>query len=151
MSNRRLASYNKLALLVHRMLKKSLATLVLMGSALSSAYAEPCVKVRSGNDRYSCMKFSADERKKASVHGLRLGTPYARVKQHLVENGWSIDRQRMDENLAAEPTKEGLVCGSGWDAVCSTAFRKNHKTISLVLSGTNEGIPLISVEMEPSR
>jgi hypothetical protein len=82
------------------------------------------------------MKFSAEERKKASAHGLRLATPYARVKQHLVENGWSIDRKWIDENLTAEPTKEGLVCGSGRDAVCSTAFRKNQK---------------ISVEMEPAR
>ncbi|MDB5934973.1 MAG: hypothetical protein JWQ01_2317 [Massilia sp.] len=116
--------------------------------AISAAHAEPCVKVRSGDERESCMKFSAEERKKAAALGLQLGTPYAKVKQHLAKNGWSVDQKWIDANLMPAPIKNDLVCGSGWDAVCSTAFRKNRQTVSLLLSGTNEGTPLIGVEVE---
>jgi hypothetical protein len=150
-SNRRPKTNNGSGLPVHDMLKLSLAVLFAIGCAASRANAEPCVKVRSSSDRYSCMKFTAEELKKASAHGLRLGATYAQVKQHLLINGWLLDRKWIRENLMTEPASDGLVCGSGMDAVCTTAFTKNRKTISLELSGINEGIPLVSVETEPSR
>jgi hypothetical protein len=132
------------------MLKKLSAPLIGISCFLGPAQAAPCVKVRNGNDGYRCMKFSAEDRRKASEYGLRLAAPYAEIKQHLVKNGWSIDQKWIDENSTGNPTKDGLVCGNGWDAECSTAFRKNQKTISLILSGSNEGFPLIGIDMEPA-
>jgi hypothetical protein len=110
--------------------------------------AESCVKIRSGDDGQSCMAFRAEERKKAAAQGLQLGEPYAKVKQHLLRTGWSIDQKARAANLRPAPIKDDLVCGSGWDAVCSTVFQKKRVTVSLVLSGTNEGTPLIGVEIE---
>jgi len=95
------------------------------------------------------MKFSMAEKQQASKYGLRLGSPYETVKRFLIQNGWFLDQKWMEENALSEPTKKDLICGSGWDAVCSTAYRKNGKTISLLFSGTNDGIPLVGVETEP--
>lgn len=118
------------------------------GTWQPAADAAPCVKVRAADESLGCMKFSAQERKKAAALGLQLGAPFAQVKRHLASSGWALDRRWLDQNQASAPTKEGLVCGSGWDAVCTTTWRKNRQTVSLTLSGTNNGTPLIGVELE---
>lgn len=130
------------------MTNRVLFTFAAMCLASAAAHAEPCVKIRSGEASQSCMKFSAEERKQAAALGLRLGAPYAQVRQQLAKAGWSLDQKWIGEHLMEAPADNGLVCGSGWDAVCTTAFRKNRQIISLVLSGTNDGAPLIGVETE---
>ncbi len=130
------------------MTSRVLFSVVAICLASSAAQAQPCIKIRSGEAPQSCMKFSAEERSKATAVGLRLGAPYAQVRQQLAKAGWSLDQKWMGEHLMEPPTENGLVCGSGWDAVCTTAFRKNRQVISLILSATNDGTPLIGVDNE---
>jgi hypothetical protein len=40
-----------------------------------------------------------------------------------------------------------MSCGSGFDAVCQTAFSKNGVVLVLTLSGVNEGLPLVGAEV----
>jgi hypothetical protein len=107
-----------------------------------------CVRVRNGGDSIDCMKFHAAERRSAARFGLSLGEPYAMSHRKLLRRGWVLDRSRKDEGI--EPRQidaEGLVCGVGWDALCSAVFRRSGHAIVLVLaSGSNSGLPLISVE-----
>jgi hypothetical protein len=106
----------------------------------------PCVQVRAENG-HACMTFDAAEVKAARTYGLRLGTPYAEVKRTLVRNGWQIDRVWL---RAQTPGRRGsdLVCGSGYDAVCSTAFVRAGRRASVTLSATNPGMPLVAVTDE---
>lgn len=111
----------------------------------TSVYAENCVRVRNGNS-YSCMQFSPKEQKIAAMYGLHLGSPYKTVQKNLLQHGWHIDQNWLQENSSENQNKNQLVCGSGWDAVCSVAYSKKRSRIILSLSGTNSGLPLISVE-----
>lgn len=88
------------------------------------------------------MKFSPSERKLASKYGLHLGSPFKRVEQQLKQSGWSIDANWQKQNAMAKSP----VCGSGWDAVCSITFAKQDQQIELILSGSNEGMLLVSIE-----
>lgn len=107
----------------------------------SSAKPAPCVKMRSG-EGYVCMKFSKAAIKTAGKYGLHLADPFIVVKQTLIQQGWQVDLAYSSEDA---PLDE-VMCGRGWDAVCSTAFKRGNETLYLTMSGTNEGMPLISVE-----
>ena len=120
----------------------------LLALAASAASAEPCVKVRSGGERYTCMKFSEAERKDAARLGLRLGSSYATVQARLSRDGWRIDQEWLDD-LEAEARRGLPVCGQGWDAVCQLQMKKRAEVIELVFSGTNTGLPLISARPVP--
>lgn len=108
----------------------------------SPTFADGCVKIRTESGAKTCMKFSPSERKLASKYGLRLGSPYKRVEQQLKQSGWGIDVDWLRQNAMVKLP----VCGSGWDAVCSITFAKQDQKIQLILSGSNEGMPLVSIE-----
>lgn len=106
------------------------------------AFADGCVKIRSDAQHKTCMKFSPSERKVASKYGLRLGSPFKLVEQQLKQSGWGIDANWQKQNAMSKSP----VCGSGWDAVCSIMFVKQDQQIEFILSGSNEGMPLVSIE-----
>jgi len=93
------------------------------------------------------MKFSKEERKEAANYGLRLGAPYKSVNRILLQHGWVVDHAWLKEN-SAHP-ESGMLCGEGYNAACSTAYKKNYKHLYLDLSGTNDGIPLVGVSTKP--
>lgn len=109
------------------------------------ALADPCVKVRQG-DAYACMKFSSSEKRAAASHGLQLAAPFAANKRALLKRGWNLGKQWLSENGAGAADGKEMRCGSGLDAVCQTAFRKNERVLVLTLSAVNEGKPLIAAE-----
>lgn len=111
----------------------------------ASTTAAPCVKMRSGEGS-ACMTFSAPAIKKAEKYGLRLADPFTVVKQKLAQQGWQLDRAYMSEDAPQASASEEMICGRGWDAVCSTAFKRGKERLYLNMSGTNDGMPLISVE-----
>ena len=82
--------------------------------------SEPCVRVRTTNGP-ACMKFTQAERHFARSYGVDLGTPYAKVKRELIRKGWKIDWDWVRSESEAGRESE-LICGSGYDAVCSTTF-----------------------------
>jgi hypothetical protein len=110
----------------------------------SQAHAsEPCVRVRTTSG-HACMKFTQAERYVARSYGVDLGTPYAKVKQELLRKGWEIDWDWVRSESGAGRESE-LICGSGYDAVCSTTFAQGDRRAYLTLSGSNAGMPLISI------
>jgi len=124
-------------------LRSLLATGCIFVFAVSHA-AEPCVRVRAG-DREVCMKFSEKEKVIARSYGVRLGMPYAQVKRELLRTGWKVDSDWLRAQDAAG--REGdLICGSGYDAVCSAAFTRGDRRAFLTLSGTNPGSPLTTID-----
>lgn len=38
-----------------------------------------------------------------------------------------------------------MVCGNGWDATCSTVFKRNDVALELMLSGVNDRMPLVGL------
>lgn len=108
--------------------------------------AAPCVKMRSGEGTV-CMKFSASAIAVAEQYSLRLAEPYSVVKQKLAKQGWQIDHAYLSENSHHASAADEVICGRGWDAVCSTAFKRGNEALYLSFSGTNEGMPLISLEI----
>jgi hypothetical protein len=102
-----------------------------------------CVRVRAQNG-YSCMKFSETEKQVARSYGLRLGASYAEVKRTLVRQGWQLDRNWVREQSSSGKKRE-LVCGAGYDALCSTAFVRRDRHAYLTFSGTKADTPLIGV------
>jgi len=119
--------------------------------ASSTAYAGDCVKIRNGKDGYDCMKFSRAERNAAANFGLRLGDSYKTVKHVLGRRGWVVDPDWLKRIFSyTGPLEDGeLICGSGYDAVCSVAYTKSRKHVYLTLSGTDEETSLIGVATKP--
>jgi hypothetical protein len=130
------------------------ALLVLALAAIGQAFAGPCVKVRDGTDGtgpsggYRCMKFSKLQQQAAAKLQLRLASPYRVVRSQLSRDGWRIDPQWLEELLPEERSKLP-VCGHGWDAVCHIQVTNGVESTELIFSGTNQGLPLISVEPVP--
>ena len=114
-------------------------------------YAESCVKIRDGKEGYDCMKFSKKARESATKYGLKLGAKYSITRMQLIKHGWSVDQNWLKENSFSSLYKNELVCGSGFDAICSTVFIKNRTNLFLTLGGTNDEIRLISVVTQSSR
>jgi hypothetical protein len=109
--------------------------------------ATPCVKTWEG-EKTVCMRFTAAERKAAAGYGLVLGAPYQTVRRQLLTHGWQLDRAWLDENAPSPVGKDEMICGSGMNASCSTAFRRGKQVLMLILSATNAGFPLIDARPE---
>jgi hypothetical protein len=90
------------------------------------------------------MVFTQAERQVARSYGVDLGTPYAKVKKELMRGGWKIDWDWVRSESEAGRESE-LICGSGYDAVCSATFVQGDRRAYLTLSGSNSGMPLISI------
>lgn len=120
---------------------------VFFALALASALAlaNPCVKGREG-DAHACLRFSPSAQREAADHGLRLGAPFQVNRQVLLKRGWVPDERSPDDDAAAALEDRDMACGSGWDAVCQAAFRKDGRTLLLTLSAVNNGLPLVGVE-----
>lgn len=115
--------------------------------AIKTASAAPCVKIRNG-EGFACMKFSASEIKNAAKYGLRLTAPFKIVKKKLLKQGWQLDREYLGAGSLDPQSNQAMICGSGWDAICSTAFKRGDEVLYLKMSGTNDGAPLIDVGAE---
>jgi hypothetical protein len=109
--------------------------------------ATTCVIVRNG-DGMVCMRFTLNETQNAEKYGLALTAPFTIVKQNLQKQGWKVDRKWLSESEAQPIGEEEMLCGSGYDAICTTAFRRDEAVLVLTLSGTNDGLPLIGVGPE---
>lgn len=118
------------------------ASLTLMAGL---ALADPCVKVRKG-EYDACMKFSPSAKRDATKYGLQLGASFENTRQALLKQGWVLDEQSGAADDHESRRGEETTCGSGWDAVCQTAFRRKDVLLVLTLSGVNKGKPLIDVE-----
>ena len=117
-----------------------------LGITSGLSMAEPCVKVRRG-EADACMTFSASEKRLAAQYGLRLAAPFEASKQALLKQGWVLDKGGLADADAGLSDGQEPSCGSGWDAVCQSAFRKGDVLLSLTFSGANEGLPLVAVEV----
>ena len=122
----------------------ALFTLLVLATGL--AMAAPCVKVRNG-DSITCMKFSSSEKREAAKYGLQLAAPFKDNKFTLSKQGWVLDQQWLANDNSGHANDREMTCGSGLDAVCQTAFRKNDVVLVLTLSGTSEGMPLLAAEV----
>lgn len=94
------------------------------------------------------MRFSDSETKAAAKYGLRLTEPFKVVKEKLSKQGWKLDQEYLKQESILPKANQDMICGNGWDAVCSTAFKRGTEVIYLQMSGTNEGNPLIYVGVE---
>jgi hypothetical protein len=112
--------------------------------ALNAASAKPCVKMRDG-ESFTCMKFSGTEVEAAAKYGLRLAEPFKIVKHKLLKRGWQLDREYLNDAPRSAQKDHEMICGSGWDALCSTAFKRGNDVLYLKMSGTNDGTPLVYV------
>jgi hypothetical protein len=124
---------------------------LLAAFAIASAtpvVAAPCIKVRSANEKYTCMKFSKEERKKAQKLHVSLGSPYKATQAQLMRSGWKIDDDWIVDN--PKEAQEGLpVCGRGFDAVCSISLKQGTSKIELSFSSTSAEMQLIGINGEP--
>lgn len=122
------------------------ALLLSMFLFISTAHAEDCIRVSNArDDSFYCMKISQAQKRAAASYGLRVGEPYERAKAVLRKDGWVVDEAWLKGQSRNAQLDDDLICGSGWNAVCSTAYKRGHTTIYLVLSKTNVGTPLVSV------
>ena len=108
--------------------------------------ADSCVRIRDSGDSYKCMIFSEAELKTAQDLVLRLVMPYAAVWQRLAGDGWLVDKKWL-ELFDYDPRDDLPICGQGYDAICHLELRRGNMNIELVFSGTNEGVPLMSLHL----
>jgi hypothetical protein len=127
-------------------LRLHFAAFCLAALPMSGQAAEPCVRIRTQNG-HTCMKFDKAERELARSYGVQLGAPFATVKRALMRQGWQVDRAWLREQSDPGDGRE-LICGSGYDAVCSTAFVRDGRHAFLTLSATNTGMPLTGISEE---
>jgi hypothetical protein len=68
--------------------------------------------------------------------GLRAGQTYDSAKLQLTEHGWKVDATYASTHEAAEAPPFGfkeVICGNGWQAVCSARFLRDGKAVVLTL------------------
>jgi hypothetical protein len=68
--------------------------------------------------------------------GLHAGQSYSLAKTQLIAKGWKVDTSYSQAHEAAEPHSYGfneVVCGRGWQAVCSARFLRKDQKIMLTL------------------
>ncbi|WP_229467490.1 hypothetical protein [Massilia sp. Mn16-1_5] len=115
--------------------------------ATGLALADPCVKIRDGETE-RCMTFSPAQKRHAAQYGLQLAAPFKATKAALLKQAWVLDKRWLSDADGASADGKELSCGSGWDAVCQSAFRRGDVVLVLTLSGVNEGMPLVALEVE---
>ena len=114
--------------------------------ALTTGFASsaPCVKIRKG-ESFACMKFTASDQRQAAKYGLKLGAPFKTTRRILLKQGWVVDRQWLKDNSLQPLDGKEMICGNGLDAACSTVFQRNDVVLELMLSGVNDGLPLVGL------
>lgn len=68
--------------------------------------------------------------------GLREGQSYASAKTQLIQKGWKVDAAYASTHEAGEAPPYGfkeVICGHGWQAVCSARFLRSDKAVMLTL------------------
>ena len=68
--------------------------------------------------------------------GLHAGQSYGLAKTQLIAKGWKVDTTYAQVREAGEPPPYGfdeVVCGNGWQAVCSARFLRKDQEIMLTL------------------
>lgn len=128
------------------MKRRFFAIFSLLALTTGTALAEACVKVRAGSS-HACMKFSPTDKRQAANYGLQLGVSFEANKRALMKQGWALDKHSLDDDNSGPSNGREMSCGSGWDAVCQTAFAKEKVLLVLTLSAVNEGAPLVAVEV----
>lgn len=68
--------------------------------------------------------------------GLKEGQSYASAKTQLIHKGWKVDGAyaptREEDETPPYGFKE-VICGNGWQAVCSARFLRNDQAVMLTL------------------
>lgn len=68
--------------------------------------------------------------------GLNEGQSYASAKTHLIGTGWKVDSTYAAAREGGETPPYGfkeVICGNGWQAVCSARFLRKGQEIMLTL------------------
>lgn len=68
--------------------------------------------------------------------GLKEGQSYSSAKTQLIGKGWKVDSTYAAARDAGETPPYGfkeVICGNGWQAVCSARFLRNGHEIMLTL------------------
>jgi hypothetical protein len=103
--------------------------------------------------RDEVVPFDAAEVAAAKQLGVQLGAPYARVASGLRERGWQVvdpDLEAGDPNSAGTPERPGLVCGAGYDAICSATWKRESQCLSLSVNPRTEAWSVESAGLEPA-
>lgn len=68
--------------------------------------------------------------------GLKPGLPYVSAKAQLIGRGWKVDSEYVTLSSDNKPSPYGfteVVCGNGWDAICSARFLRDDQKVMLTL------------------
>jgi len=65
--------------------------------------------------------------------GLEKGQSYSTARATLVKRGWQIDYAHAENNQTSPYGFKEVVCGNGWQAVCSARFMRASQEIMLTL------------------
>ena len=104
-----------------------------------------------------CMSFSstiAGESAAASESlpkavGVQLQSSYATARSQMLRSAWTADstwgKSGVHKRLAFQQYPE-VLCGEGYDAVCSGRFEKNGRVILLTIGPKTKKLQVISVD-----
>jgi hypothetical protein len=79
---------------------------------------------------------AADQRDLMKELGLRQGQRYASAKAALLKRGWTVDRAHAKAREPGQGPPYGfneVVCGQGWDAICSARFVRRGREMMLMM------------------
>jgi hypothetical protein len=61
--------------------------------------------------------------------GIKLKTPYANAKKLMLKNGWTLTPTIYLPNHPPYKEFPEIICGEGYDAICSAEFAKENQTM----------------------
>ena len=115
---------------------------------------EAASEVMSGRlIRDEVIPFDAAEIAAAEQLGVQLGAPYARVAAGLRERGWQVvapDIEAADPHVAGTPERPGLVCGEGYDAICSASWTRGSQCLWLSVNPRTEAWSVENAGLDPA-
>ena len=102
----------------------ALLVLAISGPVIASSEAS--------SERPDTSKFEWPVANDLAAYGIRLRMPYREARQRMIEHGWAPDPTeaiaRHTRNHLPYPTLPEVLCGEGYDAICSGWFTKGSES-----------------------
>jgi hypothetical protein len=95
------------------------------------ALATSCVALASQGERLDSSSFEWPVAKDLAQYGIHLRMPYQKARQRMIQQGWSPDPTEANERHKTGhlpyPNFPEVLCGEGYDAICSGWFSKGSE------------------------
>src|SRR5262249_53893645 len=106
------------------------------------ATSVPAIASEASSERPDTSKFEWPVANDLAAYGIRLRMPYREARQRMIKHGWAPDSTepiaRHTRAHLPYPALPEVLCGEGYDAICSGWFTKGSESRLLDVREVNK-------------